>query len=74
VTDSIRVQSVCPGDRSCELDIRLSASSPELIWIRGEINSDGRVWNRSQSVNFSARFETSGDRSPGCQAECHPTV
>jgi hypothetical protein len=31
----------------------LSASSPKLIWILGEINSEARLWNYSQSVNFS---------------------
>jgi hypothetical protein len=30
----------------------LSASTPELISIPGEINSEARLWNRSQSVNF----------------------
>jgi hypothetical protein len=33
--------------------ITLSVSYPELIWILGEINSEARLWNRSQSVNLS---------------------
>jgi hypothetical protein len=32
----------------------LSASSPKLIWILDEFNSEARLWNRSQSVNLSA--------------------
>jgi hypothetical protein len=30
----------------------LSVSSPDLIWILGEINSEARLQNRSQSMNF----------------------
>jgi hypothetical protein len=29
-----------------------SASSSELIWILGEINSEAKCWNRSLSVNL----------------------
>jgi hypothetical protein len=35
----------------------LSAASPELILILGEINSEARLWNRYQSVNLSIRLE-----------------
>jgi hypothetical protein len=35
----------------------LSVSSPELIWILGEINSEARLRNRSQSVNLSTGYE-----------------
>jgi hypothetical protein len=31
----------------------LSASTPELISILGDIKFETRLWNRSQSVNFS---------------------
>jgi hypothetical protein len=31
----------------------LSASSADLISILGDINSEARLWNQSQSVNFS---------------------
>jgi hypothetical protein len=34
------------------LQAALSASSSELIWILGEINSEAKLWNRSQSVNL----------------------
>jgi hypothetical protein len=34
-----------------------SASSPKLVWILGEIHSEARLWNLSQSVNIAARFE-----------------
>jgi hypothetical protein len=34
-----------------------SASSPELIWILGEINAETRLWNHSQSVNLSVGSE-----------------
>jgi hypothetical protein len=33
----------------------ISASSPELIWVLGEI--EARLWNRSQSVNLSTGSE-----------------
>jgi hypothetical protein len=35
----------------------LSASTPELISILGYINSEARLWNRSQFVNFSIDSE-----------------
>jgi hypothetical protein len=35
----------------------LSASTPELILILGDISSEARLWNRSQSVNFSTGSE-----------------
>jgi hypothetical protein len=35
----------------------LSASTPELIWMFGDINFEARLLNRSQSVNFSAGAE-----------------
>jgi hypothetical protein len=33
------------------------ASTPELISILGDINSEARLWNRFQSVNFSTGSE-----------------
>jgi hypothetical protein len=35
----------------------LSACTPELISILGDINSEASLWNRSQSVNFSIDSE-----------------
>jgi hypothetical protein len=35
----------------------LSATIPELVWILGEINSEARLRNRSQSVNLSIGSE-----------------
>jgi hypothetical protein len=35
----------------------LSASTPDLILSWGDINSEARLWNRSQSVNFSTGSE-----------------
>jgi hypothetical protein len=35
----------------------LSLLPSELIWTLGDINSEARVWNRSQSVNLSTGFK-----------------
>jgi hypothetical protein len=40
-----------------ELRAALSASTPQLILIFGVINSEARLWNLFQSVNFSIGSE-----------------
>jgi hypothetical protein len=62
----------------------LSASTPELISILGNIKSKTRLWKRSQSVNFSIGSEVFldpvcgillvGDLSPKYQRQWHLTL
>jgi hypothetical protein len=53
LVDSLYAEAI----EAVKLRVTLSASTPELISTLGEISSEARLWNRSQSVNFSIGSE-----------------
>jgi hypothetical protein len=46
--DSLYAEAI----ESVKSQAALWGSSPDLVWILGEINSEARLWNRSQFVNL----------------------
>jgi hypothetical protein len=53
LVDSLYAEAI----ETVKLQAALSASYSELICILGEINSEAKLWNRSQSVNLSIGSE-----------------